>query len=46
MAANCLQVVEPFSTLIQTMLLNTPIISGSESNSVRLLVASSSTAPE
>ena len=45
MAANCLQVVEPFSTLIQTILLNTPMISGSDSTSVRLRVASSSSSP-
>ena len=45
MAANCLQVVDPFSTLIQTILLNTPTISGSDRTSVRLLVASSSSAP-
>ena len=45
MAANWRQVVEPFSTLIQTIRLNTPIISGSDSTSVRLRVASSSSSP-
>ena len=40
-----MQVVEPFSTLIQTIPLNTPTISGSARTSVRLLVASSSSAP-